>query len=80
MIMDDFTERKKFSTFRQDRSNPFDHRCVLALKRVCGVCTHFQGALKDQHKSPCGFFGYAVHPQGSASKCHRFERKTDAKG
>ena len=80
MILDGFTERKQFSTFRQDRRNPYDHRCALALKRVCGVCTHFQGALKDQSKSPCGYFGHPMHPQNSASKCHRFERKTDAKG
>ena len=64
---------------RQPTEHPLSPRCQLHLQRICGTCTHYQGALKPaegQDRAPCSFFQIETHRQRRAWSCGRWSRKT----
>jgi len=58
------------------RVDPRDPRCPRHLKRICGTCTHFAGALAAAGPRRCGYFKIEVTAGRSAAKCPRWVRKT----
>lgn len=70
-----------YVTFRGPGENPRDPRCALHLQRICGNCTHYQGALKpaegEPRTAPCAYFQIQKHAQAHAWGCRRFERRTE---
>lgn len=63
-------------TFRPPEENPFDGRCKPALRRVCGVCAHFDGTLSEVGARPCAALGINTGAGKDAGKCRRFTRKS----
>lgn len=65
---------------RADDRNPLSGRCPLALRRICGVCRHFQGA-NIRAVGRCVKFGYGrLGGPSSAADCQDWERRTVAPG
>lgn len=65
---------------RADERNPNSGRCPLALRRICGVCRHFQGA-HIRAVGRCGRFGVSdLRGPSSAARCEDWERRTVAPG
>lgn len=60
---------------RDNSRNPRHWMCKLAHRRICGVCAHFDGNLKDKGQRPCKALGIVRHALSGASDCRRFERK-----
>lgn len=64
---------------RDAAENPRDPRCALQLRRICGTCAHFQGALRPDEGAPevagCAAFQNQRHRLAKAWDCHRWTRK-----
>lgn len=68
------------SNFRRAKENPHNPQCPLHLRRVCGVCTHFDGPLKSEEKRACTALQITTRAARTAKDCRRFERKTHGAG
>lgn len=59
---------------RPPEQSPFSSSCRLALRRICGVCAHFDGAsMRDA--GTCLKFSAAVTGPQSAAGCDLWSRK-----
>lgn len=58
---------------RPAERHPLTSRCPLHLRRVCGVCTHYDGNLRDT--GTCTRFGGDRRGGQSAADCDDWERR-----
>jgi len=62
---------------RDKRRLPTSPQCSLHLRRICGTCTHHQGALRSGIRAICEVHKVSHHPQQSATDCKEWERRTE---
>ena len=58
---------------RDPRRNPLSGSCKLSLRRVCGVCVHFDGDLRAG--GTCARFKLEVEGRAGARDCASWARK-----
>ncbi|MGR3498794.1 MAG: hypothetical protein ACU0E9_07870 [Limimaricola soesokkakensis] len=57
------------------RKHPKHPACPTALRRICGVCTHFDGDLSSQGGRRCTLRDLNVTAGRPAGKCKRWSRR-----
>lgn len=60
---------------RAKEAHPLNPRCPMHLRRVCGVCVHFEGGLRDAKPARCAIWDRLAMPGRRADTCRHFERK-----
>jgi hypothetical protein len=60
--------------FRDNGSNPRSGTCALHLRRICGVCPHFEGG-GIRASGRCGLLGRDVSGRSDAARCEHWERR-----
>ncbi|EPX82082.1 hypothetical protein [Salipiger mucosus] len=60
---------------REATRNPFDPRCPLHLRRICGTCRHFPGELHGQGEHLCPLHADRVGARTWAGDCTDWERE-----
>lgn len=64
---------------RPSHANPRADNCPLHLRRICGVCRHFEGAhLRDV--ANCARHGVHMRGVAGAQDCPDWERKVEGAG
>jgi len=63
---------KPRDTFRDPRSGS----CALHLRRICGTCTHFPGALRGTGQHLCPVMAQMCSARTSAAQCELWQRRS----
>lgn len=71
----DFDELSGRTRFTPRALDPRGPACPLHLRRICGTCAHFDGALRDAGPRRCTRFEVEVTAARPAAKCKSWGRK-----
>lgn len=59
---------------RDITKSPLSSKCMMAHRRICGVCAHFDGQMRETGR--CTRFQVPVRGPAKAWKCDAWTRKT----
>ncbi|MGR3758172.1 MAG: hypothetical protein ACU0AT_13195 [Tranquillimonas sp.] len=72
----DMASGRRFLTLRPPERHPLAPVCPRHLRRICGTCTHFTGALHDRQPAPCALGFGCFDPVEAADRCRDWTRRT----